>query len=248
VVSVERQQTSTDQRISQTKQVAKKTFNSSSSLDTQKRNTPKPQIGNPQQAVVKPAQVATTEQLRLANIIPTIQPINTDLTGALRLKGSAAPNSHILLLLNGHKVSSVEVTPAGQWSYETHLKPGEYSVQVMDDRNLKQSKSYQVVISKPHVQSQPPRPQPVPAAPKIQIKWSDQTRKSQTTQSASTVVLSNKPIRSRLGTRLYRVKPGDTLHAISKQYAVTVDEITHANNISDKHQIEVGQMLEIPIR
>jgi LysM repeat protein len=124
------------------------------------------------------------------------------------------------------------VTTTGQWSYETYLIPGEYSVQVKNDQNLKLSKSYQIVISKP------------------QIQWSNPESKPQTTRPVPAAVIpktSKMQIRSRKN-KLYRVKPGDTLYTLSKRYAVTVSEITKANHISDKDQISVGQMLKIPKR
>jgi LysM repeat protein len=184
-----------------------------------------------QQAVVALSQRTDMEQPGQANVTPTIQqPISTDSTGALKLKGNATPNSHILLLLNGRKVTSVQVTPTGQWNYETYLIPGEYSVQVKNDQNLKRSKSYQIVTSKP------------------QIQWSNPAPKPKTTQPAAVISNTAKMSTRSSKNRLYRVKPGDTLYTLSKRYAVTVNEITRANQISDKDQISIGQMLKIPKR
>lgn len=229
------QQIASDQLTSNTELLQNRSVVSNSPQNTRQQIATTVVDNKPQQAVVapSPSQRTDKESTGQTNITPTIQqPISTDLTGALKLKGNATPNSHVLLLLNGHKVTSVQVTPSGKWSYETYLVPGEYSVQVKDGQDLKQSESYQIVVSKP------------------QIQWSKPVSKPQTSQPASASIIPNtekRQIRSRKN-RLYRVKPGDTLYTLSKRYAVTVSEITRANQISDKDQISVGQMLKIPKR
>lgn len=226
----ETQQIPTDQLASKSKQLVNRSITSNSLQNTRQQSaTTIPD--KTQQAVVALSQRTDMEQPGQVNVTPTIQqPISTDLTGALKLKGNATPNSHILLLLNGRKVTSVQVTPTGQWSYETYLIPGEYSVQVKNDQNLKRSKSYQIVISKP------------------QIQWSNPESKPKTTRPATVISNTAKMSTRSSKNRLYRVKPGDTLYTLSKRYAVTVSEITKANHISDKDQISVGQMLKIPKR
>ncbi len=220
----------TDQLTSKSKQLVKRSSVSNSLQNTRQQSAITIPDNKTQQAVVALSQRTDMEQPGQANVTPTIQqPISTDSTGALKLKGNATPDSHILLLLNGRKVTSVQVTPTGQWSYETYLIPGEYSVQVKDDQNLKQSKSYQIVISKP------------------QIQWSNPVSKPQPAPAPVIPNTEKRQIRSRKN-RLYRVKPGDTLYTLSKRYAVTVNEITRANQISDKDQISVGQILKIPKR
>jgi surface antigen len=49
-----------------------------------------------------------------------------------------------------------------------------------------------------------------------------------------------------LGTTTYKVKPGDTLSGIAKQYGVTVDELVQTNDIADRNLINPGQSLTIP--
>jgi LysM repeat protein len=220
-----------------------------------KQLTPKKiQIKKPPKPVVTPAPTKVVDtkavdikQLRLANVVPTIQPIRTDSTGTLRLKGNAAPNNHLLLSINGHKASNILVPSTGEWQYETHLKPGKYTVQVMDSRNLKQSAPStivipEIIIPKPQIQTKPTPSIP----PKVQLKWSNPDPKPKQIVPAANISTMPKVSTRIHESDLYRVKPGDTLHALSKQYAVTVREITRLNNIPDKHQIEVGQLLKMP--
>jgi LysM repeat protein len=44
----------------------------------------------------------------------------------------------------------------------------------------------------------------------------------------------------------YTVQPGDTLFAIAQRYGVTVEALAQANNITNVHRLEVGQVLTIP--
>ena len=44
----------------------------------------------------------------------------------------------------------------------------------------------------------------------------------------------------------YTVQPGDTLAAIAGRFAVTVEELAEANNLSDPDRIFPGQVLTIP--
>lgn len=45
----------------------------------------------------------------------------------------------------------------------------------------------------------------------------------------------------------YRIKPGDTLDAISKRYGVTLAVLSQANGITNPNRIWAGQMLKVPV-
>lgn len=44
----------------------------------------------------------------------------------------------------------------------------------------------------------------------------------------------------------YTVQPGDNLYRIALRHGLTVDELAHANGITDPHRLYVGQVLLIP--
>ena len=46
---------------------------------------------------------------------------------------------------------------------------------------------------------------------------------------------------------LHEVEHGETLYAISKHYGVSIEDITAANAIIQQNQIQVGQVLKIPV-
>jgi membrane-bound lytic murein transglycosylase D len=46
----------------------------------------------------------------------------------------------------------------------------------------------------------------------------------------------------------YRVRPGDTLSAIAKQFRVSVTSLIQANSLQSKHTLSIGQILSIPRR
>jgi LysM repeat protein len=48
------------------------------------------------------------------------------------------------------------------------------------------------------------------------------------------------------GTRSHVVAKGETLTQIAKQYGVTVEEISKANNIQDAKKLQIGQTIKIP--
>ncbi len=48
--------------------------------------------------------------------------------------------------------------------------------------------------------------------------------------------------------RMVTVQPGDSLWKISNENGVTVNELARANGLSERAQLEVGQVLRIPIR
>ncbi len=54
--------------------------------------------------------------------------------------------------------------------------------------------------------------------------------------------------KQKLNDRFYKVQYGDTLNKLSKRFRVSLRSLVRANNVSDKNQIEVGQMLIIPGR
>ncbi len=69
-----------------------------------------------------------------------------------------------------------------------------------------------------------------------------------TTVTTSSVTTSNSTTPGPTQTMLeYRVEAGDTLGAIAERFGASVREITDANNISDPDQLEVGQILKIPV-
>src|SRR6185437_8370934 len=46
--------------------------------------------------------------------------------------------------------------------------------------------------------------------------------------------------------RSYQVQPGDTLYAVSRRYAVGLNEIVQANALSPPYSLRVGQVLVLP--
>jgi LysM repeat protein len=44
----------------------------------------------------------------------------------------------------------------------------------------------------------------------------------------------------------YLVQPGDNLFRIGQQYGLTVDELMRANGLTDRHRIQIGQVLTVP--
>lgn len=47
---------------------------------------------------------------------------------------------------------------------------------------------------------------------------------------------------------VYIVRKGDTLTAIARSYNTTVDAIASANGMRNPHFIQVGQVLQIPVK
>ncbi len=44
----------------------------------------------------------------------------------------------------------------------------------------------------------------------------------------------------------YRVRPGDTLGAVSAQFNIPIDELMRVNGLTDPHSLQIGQVLKIP--
>ena len=63
------------------------------------------------------------------------------------------------------------------------------------------------------------------------------------TPAASVQAQSGEPP---LEATVHIVQQGETLFAIAERYGVSVDAITHANDVPDPRQIYVGQRLVIP--
>lgn len=189
---------------------------------------------------VKPTIVTKSVSTRVA---PTIQPVTSDLSqGLLRLSGTGQPGGHLQLLLNGRKASNIQVDTQGNWHYESNLESGDYSVQVLsmelDEQLGVQSALANVTISKP----QPPVSEVIveQAEPIIDPVV---TEKIVTQKKLKQVSSTQK-----LNDRFYKVKSGDTLNKLARRFSVSLPSLIRANNVSDKDQIEVGQMLIIPGR
>jgi LysM repeat protein len=194
------------------------------------QNVSTSQVTKSPQAIVQTNQDIEENQLSLASIAPIIHPIKIVSTGSLQLNGTAAPNNQVLLFLNGYRVSSlIQVTATGLWSYETDIKPGKYSVQIIDDLNLTKSKKLEIVI--PSQQAQFKKNPPL----------NDRMTKPPAKQTTNTATTENINANSQ-----HRVKPGDTLYSLSKQYRVTITEIRRENHFSYNELLSVGQLLKIP--
>ncbi|MEE9346053.1 MAG: LysM peptidoglycan-binding domain-containing protein [Methylococcales bacterium] len=158
-------------------------------------------------------------QSKLENIPSLNHSIKSDVTQVLRLQGTAAPDSQVVLFLNGYRVSSIiQVNPDGQWNYETDIDPGKYTVRVIDDQNLTQSENLQIVVPVTQPESQTQR----------------------------TVTVGNLKVNGTFGDRQHQVKAGETFYSLSKLYHVTITKITQANDLSTEVPLEIDQLLEIP--
>lgn len=193
---------------------------------------PNPQNNNATQTVINQLnQTGAEEQSKSDSILPVIDPVKNDITQVLRLQGTATPNGQVVLFLNGSRVSSIiQVNSSGQWQYETDIKPGKYTVRIIDDDNLTQSENLQIVVP-----ATPPESQ---AQKSVTIPKAKQTQRTVTTNALK----GNKAS----GNRQHRVKAGDTLYDLSIFYHVTATEITQANNLSAKALLEIDQVLVIP--
>ena len=176
----------------------------------------------------------------------TIQPVSTDLsTGLLKLSGTGQAESHLQLLLNGRKSSNILVDAKGLWQYETNLKPGEYSVQVLSFAENQQG-GIQSVLT--HI-TMPELPAPVsPIGANVPIVIKMKPVSPAVVEVTSLGNASDMGSEQKLNDRLYQVKYGDTLNKLSRNFKVSLHHLQQVNNISDKDQIEVGQMLIIPGR
>ena len=192
---------------------------------------PKPQNNNAAQTVIQLNQAGVEEQSKPDSILPMIDPVENDITQVLRLQGTATPNGQVVLFLNGSRVSSIiQVNSSGQWKYETDIKPGKYTVRIIDDDNLTQSENLQIVV--------PETPPEFQTQKSVTIPKAKQNQRTVTTDTLK----GNKAS----GNRQHRVKAGDTFYDLSILYHVTVTEITQANNLSAKALLEIDQVLVIP--
>ncbi len=196
---------------------------------------------------VKPTIVTKSVSTRVA---PTIQPVTSDLSqGLLRLSGTGQPGGHLQLLLNGRKASNIPVDTKGNWHYESNLEPGEYSVQVLsmelDEQLGVQSALANVTISKP----QPPVSEVIVDPVSTGGAGLEPVSEPVVTKAIVTPEKQKQvSSKQKLNDRFYKVQYGDTLNKLSKRFRVSLRSLVRANNVSDKNQIEVGQMLIIPGR
>ena len=69
-------------------------------------------------------------------------------------------------------------------------------------------------------------------------------------QNGKELFISNYPIIEKKvyieGVKEYRVKPGDTLSKISREFNVSVNDLAEFNHIADPDNIKVGMLLQIP--
>ncbi|MGI6448832.1 MAG: LysM peptidoglycan-binding domain-containing protein [Desulfitobacteriia bacterium] len=50
------------------------------------------------------------------------------------------------------------------------------------------------------------------------------------------------------GTIPYHLKPGDTFHALARRFSTTVEAIQAANPGTDPHNLQIGEVIYIPVR
>ncbi|HFD10905.1 MAG TPA: LysM peptidoglycan-binding domain-containing protein [Crenotrichaceae bacterium] len=192
--------------------------------------------------VKPPAPIIQKQQPGQATIAPAITPFQSNSEELLQLSGSAAPGSSILLLLNGQSVGAIKVTQAGKWNYKTQVKPGNYSVQVMDPVSRKQSKLFKVTVHQKQIPLQAAETKPSVS----NVNKKGQPADIQSLKTQRKVELTKKIQIPRVAKRQHRVKSGDTLYTLSRRYQVTVSEMMRANRMSDKDVLSVGQILIIP--
>ncbi|MCK5888975.1 MAG: LysM peptidoglycan-binding domain-containing protein [Methylococcales bacterium] len=154
-----------------------------------------------------------------SDVKPTITLVPGHLArGLLELSGTAQPNSHLQLDLNGKKLKKISVNDKGAWGYRTRVREGSYAVQVSElDSNGKLNKQQSTSIKV--------------SVPRIKIAGTEAIKKQ---------------IQASLDDGLYVVKQGDTLSKLSARFKVGLSELSSANDISDKDLIYVGQKLVIP--
>lgn len=205
-------------------------------------------------------------------IPPTISPVATsDLTqGILKLSGTGEPRSALQLMLNGQKTSSIDIDNAGKWSYQTNLKPGDYSVQVLskelDEKINNQSALTKISIpqkessiSKTEIKLEKERESIATQIKKLADEVKEEknkfeaekaAHKTQKQINAKLVDLNRKKPTSTKKVvkknKRYKIKYGDTINELSRRFNVSRRQLLKANNISDKDVIEVNEMLIIP--
>lgn len=195
---------------------------------------------------------------------PTIRPVMSDLSkGVLRLSGTGEPRSHLQLMLNGQKMTKVDIDERGEWLYETNLEAGDYSIQVIPSE-LNEQLSHKSAIANISI-PKPPKPESIikVTAPEVTKEVVVEPVIQKVIKEKAVIVapvvkkikeqlkLPPKPVSAvrkkvTFNKNLYTVKYGDTLNKLSRRFNVSLADILKSNNISDKDVIEVGDMLVIP--